>query len=94
MKLVKSNHGGRREGAGRPSLFPKNPAKDPARQMLVLTHTGRNKLDRTAKRLTKDYQIRTGNKKARVSRTVVVESLARLYSEKLTLDQILREAER
>jgi len=94
-----NNKGGRREGSGRPSFFrgKTHSAEDPLYttvsppQTILLTRTGLKSLKRVEKRLTKEYQVRTGNKKARVSRSVVVEALGRIYGEKLTLDQIIRE---
>lgn len=97
--MKKENRGGRREGTGRPSFFrgKTHSAEEPLyttttpRQTILLTRTGLKSLQRAQKRLTREYQSRTRNKKARVSRSVIVEALGRIYGERLTLDQIMRE---
>jgi hypothetical protein len=98
----KNTHGGRREGSGRGSFFrgkSKHPnTKDPLYEgvpyatSVLLTPTGREALDDVVENLTWDYQKKTENPKARVSRNVVIEGLIRVYGNKLTLAQIERAA--
>lgn len=97
------NRGGRREGSGVKTFF-RGKSYDPRTAdplfknvphptSILLTAKGRKILDRTVRRLTKDWQTEEGNKKLRVSRNVVNEALLRLYAGVLTLKQIRRAEE-
>jgi hypothetical protein len=94
----KKKLGGRREGSGRPSLFRgKSASADkPMFKHIVppttinITADARKILDDKSAELTREYKQNTKNKKARVSRNVIMEALLRKHGEKLTLGDITR----
>lgn len=103
MSKRKATHGGRRENSGRGVFFrgkstnrhTHKPMYDP-RQIsppvsVLLTAGGRELLDEACEELTEVYQDRTGNSRARISRSVIVEALVRRYGKSLTLAQIEEE---
>lgn len=55
---------------------------------VLLTRTGFKAMEHACKRLSKDYALDSKNKKARISRNVLIEALLRRYGHELTLNQI------
>jgi hypothetical protein len=96
-----SNYGGRRKGSGYPSFFrgkssnAENPlyGKIPSPQTLLLTFRASRIRDEKCKELTQKYRAFTGNKKARISRNEVIETLLRKYGPSLKLRDIYEAAD-
>lgn len=84
--------------SGRPTFFRGKSSKAdhplyknfPPPTTILTTREARTILDDNVKRLTKEYVQASKNKKARISRNVVIETLLRKYAPTLTLEQIKR----
>jgi hypothetical protein len=95
----KQTHGGYREGqGGRRTFFRGKSGKStkpmyddvPPPQTILLTRDGFDLMEEHCERLTKDHIKATGKvgKAMRISRSIFVEGLIRVYGSKLTIAQI------
>lgn len=81
---AKTNHGGSREGSGRPSWLREEEGRKASWSVRITSSTA-DMGDDIVKRL--DAQ-RKPDEKAEISRNVVVDALIRLFGSKLTIAQL------
>jgi hypothetical protein len=101
--MVKNSRGGRRAGSGAKTFFKGKSGKavdplhgeTPPPQQLLMSWQGFKAMERNCKRLTKELrQYPQANGVTRISRNVFFEALSRIYGDRLTLRQIIREDEK